>query len=109
MQFRGFLVVLSLLVVISFESVHARWSSALSFGPNFADEANWGYNMGDSASGSIAEPIVQNPQNVGGRVPAKLIADDGVKGAKLNRKNCFFSPVQCSFYFKRSVRSARYL
>ncbi|KAI6173553.1 hypothetical protein M3Y98_01093800 [Aphelenchoides besseyi] len=108
MQFRAFLVVLSLLVVIRFESAHARWSSALSFGPNFPDETNWAYNM-DSAPSSIAEPIVQNPQNVVGRVPAKLIADDGVKGTKLNRKNCFFSPVQCSFYFKRSVRSARYL
>ncbi|KAI6191781.1 hypothetical protein M3Y97_00265200 [Aphelenchoides bicaudatus] len=82
-------------------SANARMSSwnSLSFGPDF--EREWS-DLGGSSSDQSAGDLKPAP-----RLPSKLLLGD--KNGKLNRKNCNFSPVQCSFYFKRSMpRAARY-
>jgi len=81
----------------------SSWNS-LSFGPDF--EKDWAF---DELSGNPNDPTLNERPLKARMPPSKVLSDDSAKNGKLNRKNCLFSPVQCSFYFKRSVRSGRYI
>ncbi|KAE9554053.1 hypothetical protein FO519_002749 [Halicephalobus sp. NKZ332] len=68
----------------------------------------------ESAFGPLAKRASERKEGnvVFGKMPAfvkgtgigrEIIHEESEKPSRFARKNCFFSPVQCSFYYKRNA------
>ncbi|CAD5231307.1 unnamed protein product [Bursaphelenchus okinawaensis] len=88
------LIVILCVIAKTNQTRAASWKSALNFGPDF--EKDW-IQMGEN------QPNVPKPKpEIAKESLRGMVADEPVGSGKLASKNCFFSPVQCSFFYKRS-------
>uniref|UniRef100_A0AC34FPZ2 Uncharacterized protein n=1 Tax=Panagrolaimus sp. ES5 TaxID=591445 RepID=A0AC34FPZ2_9BILA len=53
--------------------------------------------------GSVVMGRIPSFISKGSGVGREIMNDEAGKPSKFARKNCFFSPVQCSFYYKRNA------
>ncbi|CAD5233329.1 unnamed protein product [Bursaphelenchus xylophilus] len=85
-------------ISLSAQSRAATWKSALNFGPDF--EKDW-IQMGESSE--KREPNAPRPKpEIAKESLRGMMSDEPIGSGKLASKNCFFSPVQCSFFYKRN-------